>query len=36
MIEQNLAADDMLLHFSSLSMHMNGTVILKKVGYSTW
>ena len=29
--EQNLPSDEMLLHFSSLSMHMSGEVILKKV-----
>ena len=31
-VEQDLPADEMLLHFSSLSMHMSGDVILKKVG----
>ena len=30
-VEQKLPADEMLLHFSSLAMHMNGDVILKKV-----
>ena len=30
-VQENLPADDMLLHFSSLAMHMNGTVVLKKV-----
>ena len=30
-VEQDLPADEMLLHFSSLSMHMNGEVVLKKV-----
>jgi len=31
-VDQDLPADEMLLHFSSLSMHMNGGVILRKVG----
>ncbi len=30
-VQQDLPADEMLLHFSSLSMHMNAEVILKKV-----
>ena len=30
-IQQDLAADEMLLHFSSLSMHMSGHVVLRKV-----
>ena len=31
-VQQDLPADETLLHFSSLSMHMNVHVILKKVG----
>ena len=34
MVEQKLPADEMLLHFSSLAMHMNGDVIIKKVPQS--
>ena len=30
-IQQNLPADEMLLHFSSLAMHMSADVVLKKV-----
>ena len=30
-VDQDLPADEMLLHFSSLSMHMNGEVVLRKV-----
>lgn len=30
-VQQDLPADEMLLHFSSLSMHMSGDVILRKV-----
>lgn len=30
-IEQSLPADEVLLHFSSLAMHMNGDVVLRKV-----
>lgn len=30
-IEQNLPADEILLHFSSLAMHMNGDLVLRKV-----
>jgi len=29
-VQQDLPADEMLLHFSSLSMHMSGGVILRK------
>ena len=29
--EQQLATDQMLLHFSNLSMHMNGDLVLRKV-----
>ncbi|XP_071106682.1 TBC1 domain family member 16-like isoform X2 [Haliotis cracherodii] len=29
-IEQNLPADEILLHFSSLAMHMNGDLVLRK------
>lgn len=29
--EQQLATDQMLLHFSNLSMHMNGELVLRKV-----
>jgi len=31
-VQQDLPADEMLLHFSSLSMHMSGEVVLRKVG----
>ena len=30
-IEQQLAADQMLLHFGNLAMHMNGELVLRKV-----
>ena len=30
-VQQDLMADEMLLHFSSLSMHMSGDVVLRKV-----
>lgn len=30
-IEQQLATDQMLLHFSNLAMHMNGELVLRKV-----
>lgn len=30
-MEQQLATDQMLLHFSNLSMHMNGELVLRKV-----
>ena len=30
-VQQDLMADEMLLHFSSLSMHMSGEVVLRKV-----
>ena len=30
-VEQDLPSDEMLLHFSSLSMHMSGDVVLRKV-----
>ena len=33
-VEQGLAADEMLLHFSSLAMHMNGDIVLRKVRYT--
>ncbi|XP_041364865.1 TBC1 domain family member 16-like isoform X2 [Gigantopelta aegis] len=29
-VEQGLAADEMLLHFSSLALHMNGDIVLRK------
>ncbi|CAH1795390.1 unnamed protein product [Owenia fusiformis] len=29
-VQENLPSDEMLLHFSSLSMHMNGEVVLRK------
>jgi len=32
-VQQDLMADEMLLHFSSLSMHMSGEVVLRKVCY---
>ena len=32
-VQQDLMADEMLLHFSSLSMHMSGEVVLRKVQY---
>lgn len=31
-IEQQLATDQMLLHFGNLAMHMNGELVLRKVG----
>lgn len=31
MVEQRLPADEILLHFSSLAMHMNGRLVLRKV-----
>ncbi|XP_048467064.1 TBC1 domain family member 16-like, partial [Rhincodon typus] len=31
-IEQQLATDQMLLHFSNLAMHMSGEIVLRKVG----
>ena len=31
-VEQRLPADEILLHFSSLAMHMNGRLVLRKVG----
>ena len=31
-MDQRLPADDILLHFSSLAMHMNGDIVLRKVG----
>ena len=34
-VQQDLLADEMLLHFSSLSMHMSGEVVLRKVSYFT-
>ena len=30
-VDQRLPADDILLHFSSLAMHMNGDIVLRKV-----
>lgn len=30
-INQDMKADEMLLYFSSLAMHMNGEVVLRKV-----
>ena len=30
-LPQKLASDDMLLHFSNLSMQMDGSMVLKKV-----
>lgn len=33
--EQQLATDQMLLHFSNLSMHMNGELVLRKVALCT-
>ena len=33
-VQQDLMADEMLLHFSSLSMHMSGEVVLRKVLHS--
>lgn len=30
-IEQQLATDQMLLHFGNLAMHMNGELVLRKV-----
>ena len=35
-MEQGLAADEMLLHFSSLAMHMNGDIVLRKVRYAIY
>ena len=32
-VQQDLPADEMLLHFSSLSMHMSGDVVLRKVSH---
>ena len=32
-VQQKLPADDMLLHFSNLSMQMNGDIVLKKVAF---
>lgn len=31
-IQHGLAADEMLLHFSNLAHHMNGKLIIAKVG----
>lgn len=33
--DQQLATDQMLLHFSNLSMHMNGELVLRKVNAFT-
>ena len=33
-VQQDLPADEMLLHFSSLSMHMSGEVVLRKVSFT--
>ena len=30
-IDQGLPSDEILLHFSSLAMHMNGDLVLRKV-----
>lgn len=30
-IEQQLATDQMLLHFGNLALHMNGELVLRKV-----
>jgi len=35
-VQQDLMADEMLLHFSSLSMHMSGNVVLCKVHPICW
>lgn len=35
-IEQQLATDQMLLHFGNLAMHMNGELVLRKVGTLPW
>lgn len=35
-IEQQLATDQMLLHFGNLAMHMNGELVLRKVGALAW
>ena len=35
-VQQDLMADEMLLHFSSLSMHMSGEVVLRKVACFTF
>jgi hypothetical protein len=35
-IEQQLATDQMLLHFGNLAMHMNGELVLRKVGALPW
>lgn len=35
-IDQGLPSDEILLHFSSLAMHMNGQLVLRKVGFSTF
>lgn len=35
-IEQQLATDQMLLHFGNLAMHMNGELVLRKVKGTTW
>lgn len=36
-IEQQLATDQMLLHFGNLAMHMNGELVLRKVRLpQTW
>lgn len=32
-VDQRLPADDILLHFSSLALHMNGDLVLRKVGF---
>ena len=34
-VQERLAADEMLLHFSSLAMHMNGNMVLRKVSISS-
>lgn len=35
-IEQQLATDQMLLHFGNLAMHMNGELVLRKVSAVGW
>lgn len=35
-IEQQLATDQMLLHFGNLAMHMSGELVLRKVGAPAW
>nr|KAG5713742.1 hypothetical protein BaRGS_024369 [Batillaria attramentaria] len=35
-VDQRLPADDILLHFSSLAMHMNGDIVLRKCDPGMW